>query len=66
MENHDDITKELLNHFKDILKESNTQCQQAIKKITQHIPKLVNEDHNKMLLKAITLMEVEQVVFQLK
>ena len=66
IENHEDITEELLNHFKDILRESNTQEQEAIEKITQHIPKLVNEDHNRTLLKATTMMQVEQAVFELK
>lgn len=58
MEKHEDITEELLNHFKEILKESNIQWREAIEKIIQHIPKFVNDDHNRMLLKATTLIEV--------
>ena len=60
------ITKELHNHFRDILQEPNHQRQETIREITQHIPKLITEDKNRMCLTATTAAEVEQVVFQLK
>eukprot|EP00253_Pinus_taeda_P002668 PITA_02668 len=38
----------------------------TINKILQHIPKLITEEHNQLLLCLVTLMEVEQAVLQNK
>ena len=63
---HTDIEQELLNYFKDMLKEPNIECQPSINKITQHIPRIITEDHNQMLLRPVTMQEVDQDMSQLK
>ena len=62
LEEHQDIEKDLLAHFKSVLQESHANRQPAITKVLQHIPKLLKEDHNQMLLRPVSLQEVEKAV----
>ena len=55
LEEHQDIEKELLAHFKSVLQENQDNKQLAITKVLQHIPKLINEEHNQMLLHLVSL-----------
>ena len=66
LEDHADIEKELKGYFNTILQEPEGDRNQAIQIVTQHIPKIITDDHNTMLLKPITLQEVEQAMAQLK
>ena len=66
MENHEDIERELLDHFKNIHQEPQICRQLAINQITQLIPKMIIEEHNQMLLRPISLQEVEAAVAQTK
>eukprot|EP00253_Pinus_taeda_P024539 PITA_24539 len=66
VEAHEDMEKEFAGYFKDILKEPNGNRDEAIWDITQHIPKIINEDHNTQLLQPVSLKEVEEEISQLK
>lgn len=66
VEKDEEIEKELLNYFKQMHREPNSDRSQAIEKITQNIPKLISDEHNQMLLKPVDLPEVEFAVRQLK
>jgi hypothetical protein len=37
----------------------------TIKRITQHIPKMINENHNEALMRPITMEEVEKVIWEM-
>lgn len=50
IEVHEDMENESKNHFQDILREPLGNSDQAIRTITQHIPKIITEDHNNKLL----------------
>eukprot|EP00253_Pinus_taeda_P019493 PITA_19493 len=60
------MEKEFKDYFREILREPPGNRDQAIRKITQHIPKIITEDHNNKLLQSISLQEVEEALGQLK
>lgn len=66
MDKQEDIEKELTNHFKIVHQEPATDRQSAINEILQHIPRLITEEHNQLLLRLVTLTEVEEASNQLK
>eukprot|EP00253_Pinus_taeda_P017956 PITA_17956 len=66
LEKHEEMEKEFQEHFHEILKEPPESRDQAIKKITQLIPKIITEDHNKQLLQSISMKEVEEAMSQIK
>lgn len=66
LEKHEEMEKEFQEHFQEILKERPESRDQAIKKITQLIPKIITEDHNKQLLQPISMKEVEEAMVQIK
>lgn len=55
LENHEDMEKEFKDYFQEILWEPPVNRDHAIRKITQHIPKIIMEDHNNKLLQSISL-----------
>ena len=55
LENHDEIEQALLEHFKNFHQEPPINRQPAINKIIQHIPTIIMEEHNQMLLRPISL-----------
>ena len=65
LEEHQEITNELTWHFSQLLTELNHERQEAIHKVTQCIPSLVNNEHNHSLMKPITMQEVEAIVEQM-
>ena len=67
VEQQEEIEQVLLDHFQSIQQEDHTIDRQlAIDQISQLIPKLVTDEHNKMLLRPVTLQEVEFAVTQMK
>jgi len=66
IEAHEDMEKEFTGYFKDILTEPEGNRTEAIRAITQHIPKIINEEHNNKLLQPTSLKEVEEAMAQLK
>lgn len=66
VEDHAAIEKELLSYFKQVHQETQMDRSVAIDKKTQSIPKITTEEHNQLLLKPISLQEVEKVVRELK
>ena len=66
LEAHEDMEKESKAYFQEILREPPGSRDQTIRTITQHIPKIITEDHNNKLLQAISLQEVETAMAQLK
>eukprot|EP00253_Pinus_taeda_P015092 PITA_15092 len=62
VEDHAAIEQELLTYFKQVHHETQTDRTEAIDKIIKSIPKIIIEEHNQMLLKLITLQEVEKAV----
>lgn len=58
MEDHGDIEKELIKHFKSIHQEPN--------KIVSHIPNVIAEEHNQLLLHSVTFQEVQSAMKQLQ
>eukprot|EP00253_Pinus_taeda_P003782 PITA_03782 len=66
IETQEGIEQEFLKYFKKMNQEPNVDRTEAIDNITRNIPKLITEDHNLLLLKPISLQEVENAVHQLK
>jgi len=66
IESHAGIEEEFINHFKKVHQEPNFNRMLAINKLTKNIPKIITEEHNDLLIKPISLQEVEEVVQQLK
>lgn len=66
MKKKEDIEIELTNHFKTVHQGQPTDRQSAINEILQHIPKLITEEHNQLLLRPVTITEVEEASNQLK
>ena len=62
---HEDMERELVTHFKDLLTEPLPNLQAAIQKINEHIPRVITREKNLALLRAVTLQEVEEVVLNL-
>lgn len=66
IETHEGIEQEFLNYFKKMNQEPIINRTKDIDKIIRHIRRLITEDHNTLLLKPISLQEVEMAVNQLK
>eukprot|EP00253_Pinus_taeda_P005752 PITA_05752 len=66
VETHEEIEEELLNHFKQIHKDQGEDRRQAIRKITNNIPKIITEDQNELLMHPILPQEVDEAMKQLK
>ena len=58
----EELETQLNHYFRSLLAEPRNDQDQDIKKITKHIPKILTEDHNKILLRKFSLQEVEDVV----
>ena len=56
LETHEEIEEELLTFFKDNLKEPNLSREYAIDQITQHIPRIISEEHKQVLVHPNTLL----------
>jgi len=66
LENHGDIEAELIRHFKSVHLEPPINRKPAIDKILSHIPKLIIEKHNHLLLRPVTLLEVDSAMKQMQ
>jgi len=66
IETHEGIEEEFLRYFKQDHQEPNIDRTSSIDKVLRHIPKLITEEHNILLLKPTSLQEIENVVHQLK
>eukprot|EP00253_Pinus_taeda_P004604 PITA_04604 len=66
IETQEGIEHEFLHYFKEMNQEPNINRVEAIDSITRHIPCLITEDENTLLLKPISLQEVEIAVNYLK
>eukprot|EP00253_Pinus_taeda_P015416 PITA_15416 len=66
LEKHEDMEKELRDHFQEALKEQTRSRIAAIREVTRHIPKLITEEHNQNLLQPVSKQEVEEAMAQLK
>jgi len=60
------MEQDLVNHFKDLLKEPQRNRSKAIAKISKEIPKLITRAQNLAVMRVATLEEVEEVVKGLK
>eukprot|EP00253_Pinus_taeda_P026164 PITA_26164 len=61
-----EIEQVLIDHHKGILSEPQAHRMQAIQEICSAIPRLVTEDQNKALMRAVTLEEIEETVKAMK
>ena len=61
----EEIEGELCHFFQDIMKEPNRDRRRDINRIRQHIHSLVSRDHNNLLMKQVTLEEVEEGIKQM-
>ncbi|MCY6524953.1 hypothetical protein, partial [Actinobacillus pleuropneumoniae] len=59
VEMHEEIEKEFLQHFNQVLQEPEGDRRQAIERITNNVPKIITEEHNNLLLRPIQLQEVD-------
>ena len=57
-ETRGDIEEELVQHFRNVMTEDQDDRQQGIEKITQHILRVVTEEHNEILPNNIDIQEV--------
>ena len=62
METRREIEEELTQHFEGILSEYRSERGQDIAINTQLIPKIITKENNEMLLKPISMQEVEEAV----
>lgn len=62
LKNHNEIAVLLTDHFHSIAQEPTIQREEAIKEITNAIPKSITEDQNWALRRVISLEEVEEAV----
>eukprot|EP00253_Pinus_taeda_P010716 PITA_10716 len=62
VQTHHEISSLLINHFIQIARDPNIDREEYIKDLLTSIPKLITEDQNKALNRAITLEEVEKAV----
>jgi exonuclease III len=62
IKDHDQIADALNSFYQDLLTETNTNREEAIEKVTRHIPRIINTDHNSALLRPITQTEVDHAV----
>ena len=65
LEEQQDISDELTCHFSQLLSEPNHKRLEAIGKVTQSIPSLMNNEHNHSLMQPISMQEVEETVEQM-
>eukprot|EP00253_Pinus_taeda_P025774 PITA_25774 len=65
-ETQEEIEQEFMQYFKEMSKEPNINRAEAIESITRHIPCLITEEQNTLLLKPISLQEVEIAANSLK
>jgi hypothetical protein len=59
---HEDMEATLIRYFQNILTEPQVDRLDAINKITQHVPPLVTMEQNAVLLRPITIEEVDQAL----
>ena len=59
---HQDLEQTLVNHFWEILTKLDQNRMEAITRVKQFIPNVVNRDHDLALLREIIIQEVEEVV----
>jgi hypothetical protein len=59
---HNQIVEELNTYYKELLTETNEDREEAIQKITRHIPSLVTQEKNEALMRPITQEEVDHAV----
>ena len=65
LEEHQEITNELTRHFSKLLTKPNHERQEDICRVTQRIPSLVNNEHNRSLMQPISMQEVKAAVEQM-
>ena len=65
VETRREIEEELSQHFSDILKEDGGDHSRAINRIIDLIPRTVSRENNEMLVKPVTMQEVEEVIHQM-
>ena len=63
VEKREEIEVTLNHHFEDIMKDPRPDRQSDIEHITRLIPSLVSQEQNCILMRPISLVEVEEVVF---
>jgi len=59
---HEKIAEALNSFYQDLLTETNMNKEEAIQKVTQHIPKLITSEQNRALVRPITQSEVDSAV----
>ena len=62
IETRGDIEEELSNYFLKILREDNHDRERDIAKITRLIPSTITRENNEMLIKLVSLREVQEAV----
>ena len=65
METREEIETTLNQHFKDIMSGPRQDRRGDIDQIMRFIPSLLSHEQNKLLMKAISLVEVKEIVFQM-
>ena len=66
LEEQRSIEQELIRYYLELLSKQEDEDQRSRRKINQHIPKLVTQDHNSLLMRPIEREEVEEVVMQME
>jgi hypothetical protein len=59
---HEDMENTLIGYFQNLLTEPWAETQEAINKITQHVPSVITPEQNAALLRPITIEEVDQAL----
>ena len=62
---HEEMEQELRNHFQNLLTEPTPNRDEAIAKITRHIPSIITREQNLALLREVSLEEVKAAVMHM-
>jgi len=62
LQSHADLESNLIDYFQDLLTKPISDRQEAINKITRHVPTLVTQEQNAALIRPFTIEEVDQAL----
>ena len=65
VESQEELETTLKSYFSKLLQEPKRDREEAQREVLSHIPKIITEDHNQILEKAIEMVQVENAVKQM-
>ena len=66
METREEMEEELVNYFETIITKDRRNRSKHIEKISRHVPNLITQSQNDLLMNSMELQEVTDVVYQME